>query len=512
MEDAEDYTDQNVLKQLVRKYSMFINFPIYLWVGTEEEKEVPLTDEEIAAERTKKKAAKSEEDSEEIKLEDSAESTEEDDDIPTTKKVKETVYNWELMNETKPLWTRNPKDISDEEYNDFYKAISKDTTDPMMKIHFLGEGEVEFKSLLYIPEKPLANLYEGQDQKAVKLYVKRVFITDDFKDIIPRYLNFIRGIVDSDDLPLNVSREMLQESKIIDTIRRKLVRKAIAMFQTLAEDEDKSKYQKFWEKYQLNMKLGILEDAANKTRLSKLLMFHSSKTGELTFLSDYVSRMKEGQSQIYYLAGTSKEQVEKSPLLEQLISKDYEVLYMLDPIDEYALQHLDKYDGKHKLTNVAREGLKFDGEEEKKQEEDLNDLTKWVKGVLATKVEKVVVSNRLAKSPSAVVSASSGFTANMERIMKAQALHDANNPYYQAPRKVLEINPNHPLIKEMAARVSANTEDAVAKDMANLMYETALLSSGFSLDDTASFSERIVAMLERSLNIERPTETQKDEL
>lgn len=316
------------------------------------------------------------------------------------------------MNETKPLWVRNPKEITEEEYNAFYKSFTKDWQDPLDKSHFLAEGEVEFKSLLYIPQTASLALFDPSNpdaNKSIKLYVKRVFITDDFKDILPKYLSFIKGLVDSDDLPLNVSREMLQEHKILKIIKRKLVRKAIAMIQTLASGKEESeeseetqdstkeiaapneKYLKFWKEFGTNIKLGIIEDGTNRTRLAKLLIFHSSKTDNFTFLSDYVARAKEGQKQIYYLAGESKDIVENSPLLEKLKKKGYEVLYMVDPIDEYTLQALDKFDGKWKLTNIAKEGLKFDDEADeeankKETEEEFSVLTKYLKKVLSTKV------------------------------------------------------------------------------------------------------------------------------
>jgi len=498
-EGAEEYLEDSVLKALVIKYSEFINFPILLWTSSEEEKEVLMTPEEIAAE-------KGDED-EEIKLDEDTDT----EAVPKTKKVTEKVQKWEVMNQQKPIWTRNPKDITDEDYNNFYKSFTKETTDPLFHIHFNGEGDVEFKSLLYIPSEAPANLFDPKyekDVKGVKLYVRRVFITDQFKELLPKYLNFLRGIVDSDDLPLNVSREMLQEHKLLQVIKKKLIRKAIAMFQMMAEEEDNDKYRKFWSNFGTNIKLGVVEDTSNRVRLSKLLMFQSSKTGNLTTLDKYVDRMKEGQEQIYYLAGESKEVVQRSPLVERLLNRDYEVLYMVDPIDEYCIGNLEKYDGKFKLTNIAREGLKLDGEEtdadqEKADSEEFAPLLSYLKKALPTKIEKAVVSTRLAKSPSALVAGQYGYTANMERIMRAQAIGGDNlrNPMF-APKKIMEVNVNHPLIQELKNRIVEDESDATAADIASLMYDTAALASGFTLDDPAVFSSRIIRMMNLGLGLE----------
>lgn len=506
-EDAEDFLDEKILSGLVTKYSEFINFPIYLWVSKEVEKEVPLTEEEIAAQK------ETEEESEEISLDE--ESEEEEEETPKTKTITETVYEWKLMNEIKPIWTRSPKDITEEEYNEFYKAVSKDFDEPLKYIHFNAEGEVEFKSILYIPSRMPPGLFDasGSEQgRGIKLYVKRVFITDNFKDLLPKYLQFIKGVVDSDDLPLNVSREMLQESKLLQAIKKKIIRKAIAMFQELAEEEDKSKYQEFWKHFGNSLKLGIIEDQHNKDRLSKLIMFHSSKTNEPSTLGDYVSRMKEGQTQIYYLGGESLDMVQNSPLIERLVKKGYEVLFMVDPIDEYAVNHLEKFDGKYKLTNIGRENLKLDGEEEaeddKKNQEEYKSLTSFLKTVLGSKIEKVVISNRLTNSPSALVASSQGMTANMERIFKAQALADKNAAFLA--RKILEINPKHPIIHELLRRVTADAEDPTARDIAELMYDTASLSSGFALEDTSKFSQRVIRMMNLGLNLDANAAPQEE--
>ena len=276
---------------MVLKYSEFINFPIYLWSSKEVEEP-----EEV----------KEEEDTEEVKEEEEEDEDEEEEATPAKDKKKKTVWDWELVNSTKPIWTRPPSEVTEEEYNNFYKAISKDSKNPLNHMHFTAEGDVEFKSVLFIPAEPPYGQFDASfKQRGVKLYVRRVFITDDFDTVIPKYLAFIKGVVDSDDIPLNVSREMLQHNKALDLIKKKLVRKAIAMFQQMSEDEEK--YKTFWKHYGTNIKLGIIDDSLNRSRLSKLLRFISSKTEKLTSLDDYVARKKEGQDQIYYLSGDNVE-------------------------------------------------------------------------------------------------------------------------------------------------------------------------------------------------------------
>jgi len=322
--------------------------------------------------------------------------------------------------------------------------------------------------------------------------------------------------VDSDDLPLNVSREMLQEHKVLKLIKKKIIRKAIAMFQQLLEDEDKTKYKEFWKNFGTNIKLGIIEDSQNRTRLAKLLMFHSSKTGDLTTLDDYISRMKEGQTQIYFLAGESKESVESSPLIERLVKRGYEVLYMVDPIDEYALANMEKYDGKYKLTNIGREGLKLDDdnteEQDKKYEESYSALISFLKKTLGSKIEKAIISNRLTQSPSALVSSAQGWTANMERIIKAQALADPKSAQFYQPKRILEINPRHPIIKQLNEKIALNENDQTAIDIAELMYDTAALTSGFSLDEPADLASKINRMLYTTLNIDPSTPIEEEEI
>jgi len=447
-------------------------------------------------------------------------------ELPTTKLVDKDVFDWEQMNQSKPIWTRPSKEISEAEYDEFYKTITKENEPPMHHIHFSAEGEVEFKSLLYIPKLAPSGMFDPNQPavKGIKLYVRKVFITDEFTDILPKYLNFMRGIVDSDDLPLNVSREMLQEHKTLRIIKKKLVRKAIAMIQEMADNkkedgddeapseeevenkEGKSqKFNEFWKQFGTNIKLGVIEDPNNRTRLSKLLRFQSNKTGDLTSLSDYVDRMKEGQNQIYYLAGETLDQLKVSPLIERLEKKGYEVLFMTDPIDEYCLANLEKYDGKFRVTNISREGLALDGEKvneekEKEEREHFKILTEYFKKKLGDRIDHASPSKRLTTSPSALVSAGHGYTANMERIMRAQALA-GNVQAPAAPKKTLEYNPRHPIIKELLKKVQENPEDQSAADVAELLYDTAALRSGFILEDPSFFADKINNMLRSNLGI-----------
>jgi heat shock protein beta len=496
-EDALDYLKEDVLKGLIKKYSEFINFPIYLWSSEE------VTDE--AAEDTET------DDEPEVEIKDEAP---EDKKVEDKKKV---VFDWTLQNQNKPIWTRTPTDVSEEEYNNFFKSFSKAVEDPLAHIHFFGEGEIEFKSILYIPSTPPTGMFEPDKQKehrGLRLYVKRVFISDDFADMLPRYLNFIKGVVDSDNLPLNVSREILQQDRTLSLIKKKLVRKAIAMIQTLSEN--KEKYAQFWEKYGTSVKLGVAEDTPNRPRLAKLVRFYSSKTKELTGFQDYVERMKEGQTQIYYIAGESTSALENSPLVERLLKKGYEVLYLTDPIDEWSVQSLTKYENKYPLTNVAKEGVKIEGEDEKEDdkvlEEEFKPLLEFLKENLKGKISKAVLSHQLVKTPSAITSGSFGFTANMERLMKAQAFADTKQYSYMKSQRILEINPKHPLIKEFLRRVDDTDGDKkTIEDLALILYDTASLNSGFALDEPAQFAQRIHRMMKMSLNIDADLEAPEEE-
>ncbi|KAJ4702138.1 heat shock protein 90, partial [Melia azedarach] len=521
-DEAGEYLEESKLKELVKKYSEFINFPIYIWASKEVDVEVPADEDESSSDE-EEKTEKEDEESEKSEDED-----EDSDKKPKTKTVKETTYEWELLNDVKAIWLRSPKEVTEEEYTKFYHSLAKDFSDekPLAWSHFNAEGDVEFKAVLFVPPKAPQDLYESYyntNKSNLKLYVRRVFISDEFDELLPKYLNFLKGLVDSDTLPLNVSREMLQQHSSLKTIKKKLIRKALDMIRKIAEedpdevtgkdkkdvensgndDEKKGQYTKFWNEFGKSIKLGIIEDAANRNRLAKLLRFESTKSdGKLTSLDQYISRMKSGQKDIFYITGTSKEQLEKSPFLERLKKKNYEVIFFTDPVDEYLMQYLMDYEDK-KFQNVSKEGLKL-GKDSKDKElkESFKELTKWWKGTLASEnVDDVKISNRLDNTPCVVVTSKYGWSANMERIMQSQTLSDASKQAYMRGKRVLEINPRHPIIKELRERVVKDPEDEGVKQTAQLIYQTALMESGFMLSDPKDFASRIYTTLKSSLNI-----------
>ena len=481
--------DEQKLIYLVKTHLEFINYPISLWTEKIEEKEV--TDDE--------------EDESKPKIE---EVTEEESEKPKkTKKVKEVSHDWSLTNKQKPIWTRSPEDITREEYDTFYKSFSNNWEEPLAYKHFKTEGQLEFKSLIFVPKRAPFDLFEKKrKQSNIKLYVRRVFITDNCEELCPEWLSFVKGIVDSEDLPLNISREILQQNKILKVMRKNIIKKCIDTFFEIAEKEED--YKVFYEQFHQNIKLGIHEDEQHRTKLIELLRFHStvSKEGLGTSLKDYISRMPESQKDIYYISGESIKSIENAPFLEKLKLRNYEVLYLVDPIDEYMVQQVKEFDGK-KLTSATKDDIKFDETEEERQsfeelKKETESLCKLFKETLGDKIEKAVCSERIVSSPCCLVTGGYGYSANMERIIKAQALSNSNNGFQMSSKKIMEINPKNNLIKGL---VKCDA-DSTKRDFIWLLYESALLTSGFSLDDPNAFALRIHNILSAGLNVDE-TET-----
>ncbi|GAB0492840.1 hypothetical protein MMPV_004110 [Pyropia vietnamensis] len=578
-EDASEYLETTKLKELIQKYSQFINFPIYLEVA--EEIEVPVetpADEKTDADKpTDEKEGdkaddKEKEATDELKVEDDEDAKPSDAKEEPPKTKKETVYKWDLVNEHKPIWTRDASEVTSEEYDSFFNTIAKLPGKPLAKTHFKAEGDVDFRSILYIPDKPPVNLYNNAESEkdAIKMYVRRVLVTDKFEfGLLPRYLGFLIGIVDSDDLPINVSREMLQQSKTLSVIKRKLVRKALDMIRGLSEkakadakpadeevdmdaakesadadadtegadktekaaqtgdDEGEKKpdpYVAFWKAYGKSIKLGIVEDTANRERLAKLLRFRTSRTNasdemDWASLDDYLDRMKEDQEYIYYSSGESVEAIRRSPFLERLLEKDYEVLYLDEPIDEHMIMSLPDYQGS-KVMSAEKDNFKFGDKDQKDAKERLDGvkaefrpLTKFLKTSLGDKVSKVRLSSRLSSTPCVLSTEQWGYSARMEIIMKAQAFSDPDSYKYMMPKaKVMEIHPGHPLIRKLRDLVVADDQSKQAAELAHLIYDTALVSSGFLMQDNSEFADRMYKMLRRVSGVDENATVEEIEL
>merc|ERR1711881_100666 len=474
---------------------------------------------------------------------------EEEKEEEEKKPTKKTVYEWEQVNTQKAIWLRAKEDVTEEEYNEFYKSISKDYLDPLAYTHFNAEGEIEFKSILFLPKKAPFDMMDNYHTKKseVKLYVRRVLVAEKFDELLPRYLNFVRGVVDSDDLPLNVSREQLQQNKIMKVISKKLVRKVLELMKKLAkegdgdededekdEDEEKedekkeekkdkededSTWVKFWKEFNKNLKMGCYEDDSNRSKLSKLLLFTSTKSdGKEINLDKYLDRMQESQESIYYMSGDSIETMKKAPSLQIFKKKDLEVLMLSDHLDEPCLQKLADYEGK-KFVSIQKADVKLDEtEEEKKKFSKLKDmyktLTDWWKEKLTdltekgamkdagVKIEKVELSKRLTDSPVVVVTSQFGYSAQQEKIMKAQAFQNKDQIGTMSGRKTLEVNANPPVVVDLLSKIKADKENAAALDTAQVLFQTALIESGYEIADPSALVNRVYRLMSKELGVD----------
>jgi heat shock protein beta len=531
-EDCLEYADANRLRDLITHYSEFITHPISLRITRTEIVEVE--DEEVEEEAKEEEAEKKEEDDE----------FEVSDDEPVEEKPKETkevtVQEWEEINQAPAIWTREKDSISDDEYQDFWKILAKEEyTNATSWSHFNAEGNINFKSILYLPGE-IPSHYRFGNIDAVpgglKLYVRKVLISDEF-ELLPRYLGFIRGVVDSEDLPLNVNRETLQESKIIQVIKKKLVRKALEMIRTFSKEEAKvdeeeaseedadhvtekePPYIDWYKKFSVNLKMGVIDDEPNRGRLMKLLRFKTSKSdGKWISLEDYVNNMKEWQTDIYFMAGMSIDEVKKSRFLERFQEKDVEVLFLTDPVDEYVVSNVRDFDGK-KFVAISSESVKLKDEDEnltkrreKFYQKKFKPLTKWLKKLYGQSVMRVSISKRLGSTPAIVSSSEYGHSANMERIMRAQAFQQGieENPMMRA-MKIFEINPRHPLVLKLLEGCPPEKEEegadpfVVAKETeeaAWLLHDMAMLAGGFQLTDTEAHTKRMLGFLQSQLAVE----------
>ena len=496
-EDMKTYLEEAEIKRLIKKHNQFIDFPIYLQTVKTRTVDV----EESTAEESTENTNDSEPVVEDV----------DEEDKPKEKKTKTETYNdWEHTNQEKPIWTRSPKDVTAEEYASFYKTISGDYDEHLDVSHFSVEGQIEFKGILYVPKHAPYDMFDTSMKKPnnIKLYVRKVFITDNCEDLIPEYLRFIKGVVDSEDLPLNISRETLQQNKIMKVIKKNIMKKCMELFSSISEDPEK--YSKFYEQFGKNIKLGVHEDSTNRQKLASFLRFETSKSNSQQIsLDEYVSNMKEGQKGIYYITGESKRSIINSPFLEKLKKRDIEVLFLVDPLDEYITQQLKDY-GDHKLMCITKENLQLESDEDLEEtKKSFEKVCAHMKSVLGDEVEKVVVSNRLDSSPCVLVTNEYGWTANMQRIMKAQALR-SNDMGMMMNKKSLEINPNNSIIKRIKERLDAdNSEQKTLNDLIHLLYDVTLQSSGFTLDDPSTFSNRILKLINLGLGADEENDVEE---
>jgi molecular chaperone HtpG len=482
-EDMLEYLDENTIKNLIKKHNQFIEFPIYLECQKTREVEVEDNVEDVNPD--------------EVKPEDEVKKEE-------TKKITETYYEFDQLNKEKPIWTRNPKEVSEEEYTEFYKSLTGDYESYLDVLHFNVEGQVEFKGILYIPKRSPIDLFDGQTKRKgmVKLYSRKVFITDDCEDLVPEYLKFVRGVIETQDIPLNISRETLQQNKILKIIGKNILKKIFDMFNKISDDPDK--FRIFYEQYNKSIKLGINEDSTNRNKLTSYLRYETTTSnGDQISFDDYIENMKPDQPAIYYITAESIKAVTNSPFLEKLKSKSYEVIYMCDPLDEYVTQQVKDYKDK-KIVCITKENIDLnDSENEKeafeKAKDEYKNVCDFIKSTLSDEVEKVIVSNKLAESPCVLSTSDFGWTANMQRILKAQTFNRPEMNYMMG-RKILEINPNNKIIQKIKSRLDSELIDQNLNDLVSLLYSITLQSSGFTIEDPSKFTNKVLDLIDNNLS------------
>jgi molecular chaperone HtpG len=485
-DEVSEYLESSKLEELLNRYSEFIEFPISIFKETTEYKKV--LDEEANVDLP-------------------------EGEEPKMKTVPETKSGFERVNNQKPIWLRPPRDgdVTDEEYTEFYKTTFKASyDDPMKWSHFVLEGQVECKALLYIPGMlpfELSKDMFDEDSRNIRLYVKRVFINDKFEDIMPRWLKFIRGVVDSDDLPLNVSREILQKSKVLSIINKRLVRKSLDMIRDIAEDEDESKYITFWNNFGKYLKVGVVEEDKNVKDLAPLLRFFSSKSGEeYTSLDKYVEAMPESQKAIYFVTGDGRENAAMSPVIEKLASRGYDVLFATEPLDEIMMENLRSYKEKD-IMDAAKENLKLDDDEDeetktkkKNLQGEFKEVATYLETLLGSKVQKVVISDLLTDSPSALVQGAYGMSPTMQKYMRAQSVASGGGDMAGMNKAVLEVNPNHPIVRDLDRMIKVDRESKELEERALLMYDVAAMTSGYEVTDMKSFAKRVMSLMNGSMD------------
>eukprot|EP00188_Purpureofilum_apyrenoidigerum_P000342 Plantae.Rhodophyta-Purpureofilum_apyrenoidigerum.ctg11445.p1 GENE.Plantae.Rhodophyta-Purpureofilum_apyrenoidigerum.ctg11445~~Plantae.Rhodophyta-Purpureofilum_apyrenoidigerum.ctg11445.p1 ORF type:complete len:748 (+),score=213.98 Plantae.Rhodophyta-Purpureofilum_apyrenoidigerum.ctg11445:106-2349(+) len=492
----QEFLEYQRIASLLKRFSEFIDFSIFTW------------DEQTVMEEVPDGEEKDEEGNQKMK------------------KVPKTVEDWKLINQHKPIWLRRPREVKQEEYTDFYKTIARDFNDPMAQTHFSAEGEVEFRAVLFTPSvlpfELRQNMFD-ETGRCIKLYVKRVFISDKFSELMPRWLTFVRGVVDSEDLPLNVSREILQQSRVLRIISKRLVRKSLDMFNDIAKDEEK--FEKFFDNFGRYIKAGVIDEPDYVEPLSQLLRFASSKSDKMTSLQDYVTRMPSDQKEIYYLSAESRVAAANSPIIEKLNSRGYEVIYLTEPVDEICVQTLQKFKGKRdpsstekedfSLMDISRDGFKIPGDDSEenvaKTSEEYTKVIEYMQGVLGQSVSKVQVSNRLTESPSAIVQTQYGISPTMERFMRAQMQGGENTADMLGQSRVLEINPSHPIVQNLREQLDANNDNDQTADTVRLLHELGLMSGGYNIEDAAGFAKRIAKMMSAGLGNSTPAAVNDDD-